>query len=123
MHQPVQHTDHATERFLYVEQFVGSKFVQPTFVGTRSDEQVAVVVGEAVQHHDAERLPQYDKIAAAILRCESGAKKTWGPLLPRGWPCRARPAPRRATQGSFPSCARGAFSGELGAASDGRGAA
>src|SRR5262249_33942510 len=78
-----------------VEQFVRRQLVEPAFVGARRDEKVAVVVGVAIEQHDAERRPQ-DDLSGAVVRAvqplADEARVAGGRWFYRG---HVRKAPRR----------------------------
>ena len=54
------------------------QFVEPALVGARRDEQMAVVVREAVEHHDAARRPQGDQVGAVVVVGQAPADEAAG---------------------------------------------
>src|SRR5262245_6689075 len=55
VHPSADNPAHATQEELKVEEFVTGKLLELPLVGCRTDEEVAVVVRVAIQHHDRQR--------------------------------------------------------------------
>ena len=77
----IEHADHASKDLRAIEQLVVAKVGQGGLVGEGRNQEMAVIIGVAVEHRGAQGRPHEDEVLAILAGGEGVAQETAAPIV------------------------------------------